>query len=164
MDIRTAGPTDLDPLTALFTEAFSGDPLWRWAFHELQDLEVFWRFYIAGALRYPCVWIADDFAAAAMWIPPGGTELSDEDEARMESLLRELVGPRTPEVLELLERFDASHPSHAPHYYLSLLGTADAHRGRGLGMALLAANLEQMDAERTGAYLESSNPANDRRY
>jgi GNAT superfamily N-acetyltransferase len=40
---------------------------------------------------------------------------------------------------------------HEPHYYLSLLGTRDEHRGRGLGMALLKENLARIDAERMPA-------------
>jgi GNAT superfamily N-acetyltransferase len=115
-------------------------------------------------MRYPCVWVAGDFAAASMWIPPGGVELTDDEEARVEPLLHELVGSRTPEVLALLERFDAVHPREEPHYYLSLLGTADRHRGQGIGMALLSENLRLMDEESAAAYLESSNPANNPRY
>jgi GNAT superfamily N-acetyltransferase len=66
--------------------------------------------------------------------------------------------------MELLRRFGASHPQHEPHYYLSLLGVADRHRGRGLGIALLRENLARIDAEGAAAYLESSNPDNDKRY
>jgi GNAT superfamily N-acetyltransferase len=100
----------------------------------------------------------------SVWIPPGGTELSEDDEERVEPPLRDLVGPRAGEVLELLERFDAAHPRQEPHYYLSLLGTHPAHAGRGLGMALLAENLRRVDEEGMPAYLESSNPANNHRY
>ena len=63
-----------------------------------------------------------------------------------------------------MERFDAAHPAHPPHYYLSLLGTHDRHRGRGIGMGLLAASLDLIDAEGMPAYLESTNPANNQRY
>ena len=127
-------------------------------------MAAWWRSCVGSALRYPWVWIAGDFAAASVWIPPGGVELTAEEEERVESLLRELVGRRAPEVLELLERFDAAHPREEPHYYLSLLGTADRHRGRGIGMALLTENLRLMDEEGTAAHLESSNPANNPRY
>jgi ribosomal protein S18 acetylase RimI-like enzyme len=164
VEIRTAEPADLDGLTALLTEAFKHDPLWRWAFAEDEGLATWWRFYIESALRYPCIWIAGDFAAAAVWIPPGGVELTDDEEQRVEPLLRKLVGPRAPQVMELLERFEAAHPRDEPHYYLSLLGTAERHRGRGLGMALLAENLRRIDGQGKPAYLESSNPANNRRY
>jgi GNAT superfamily N-acetyltransferase len=161
---RRAERQDLEGLTHLLTEAFRADPLWRWAFPDDDGLEAWWRFYIASALRYPWVWIAGDFAAASVWIPPGGEELTAEEERRTEPLLRELVGDRAPDVLELLDRFESTHPRVEPHYYLSLLGTADRHRGRGVGMALLTENLRLVDEEGVPAYLESSNPANDRRY
>jgi GNAT superfamily N-acetyltransferase len=161
---RVATDRDLDGLTATLWAAFADDPLWRWAFPDHSKLEAWWRFLIESALRYPWVWVTGKFAAASVWIPPGGTELTDEDEARVEPLLTELVGPRAPAVIDLLERFEASHPRTEPHYYLSLLGTHPEHRGRGLGMGLLAENLSTIDAEGLPAYLESSNPQNDRRY
>jgi GNAT superfamily N-acetyltransferase len=164
VSFRTAEPADLDGLTALLTEAFQHDPLWTWAFREKEGMATWWRFLIGSALRYPCTWIAGDFAAASVWIPPGGVELTEDEEQRVEPLLRELVGPRAPQVTELLERFEASHPHDPPHYYLSLLGTADRHRGQGIGMTLLAENLRRIDEEGLPAHLESSNPANNQRY
>jgi GNAT superfamily N-acetyltransferase len=56
-----------------------------------------------------------------------------------------------------------AHPRQ-PHYYLSLFGTHSDHRGKGLGMRLLAENLSRIDSEGMPAYLESSNPANLKRY
>ena len=82
----------------------------------------------------------------------------------MEGLLTELLGDGATRVLETFERFEAAHPSAEPHYYLSLLATDPDQRGRGLGMGLLAATLERIDAEGAAAFLESSNPANDHRY
>jgi GNAT superfamily N-acetyltransferase len=164
MEIRTAGVSDLDGLTSLLTEAFTADPLWSWAFPDARGLEAWWRFYISSALRYPWVWILGEYEAASVWIPPGGLEITDDEEERVEPLLRDLLGPRAGEVLALLARFDDSHPAREPHYYLSLLGTANRRRGHGLGMTLLADNLRRIDSEAAPAYLESSNPANDRRY
>ncbi len=164
MAIRTAGLADLDGLTALLAEAFRGDPLWRWAFPDEDGLAAWWRFFAGSALRYPWVWVAGDFAAASVWIPPGGVELTEDEERRIEPLLHGLVGERAPQVMELLERFEAAHPREEPHYYLSLLGTADRHRGQGIGMALLADNLRRIDEEGRPVHLESSNPANNSRY
>ena len=155
---------DLDAVTETMTAAFASDPLWGWAFPDTAALRTWWRFSIASAMRYPWVWVADDYAAASVWIPPGGVELTEEEEAGVEDLLADLIGARAAEVLELLERFEASHPADAEHYYLSLLATHPEHRGKGLGMALLAENLELIDAQGASAYLESSNPGNDPRY
>jgi len=47
---------------------------------------------------------------------------------------------------------------------LSLLATHPDHRGRGVGQALLAANLASWDRAGVPSYLESTNPANDHRY
>jgi GNAT superfamily N-acetyltransferase len=161
---RVATARDLDGLTATLWAAFFEDPLWSWAFPDRSKLEVWWRLFIASALRYPWVWVTGQIAAASVWIPPGGTELTDVEEARVEPLLTELVGPRAPVVMDLVGRFEASRPRAEPHYYLSLLGTHPEQRGRGLGMGLLAQNLSTIDAEGMPAYLESSNPQNDERY
>jgi GNAT superfamily N-acetyltransferase len=164
MSARVATQEDLDGVTETLTAAFAEDPLWSWAFPARDDLAVWWRFMIGSALRYPWVWMTGECAAASVWIPPDGVELTPEEEKRIEPLLADLAGPRAPEILELLERFEASHPRDQPHYYLSLLGTHPDHRGSGLGMALLADNLARTDSEGVPAYLESSNAGNNERY
>jgi GNAT superfamily N-acetyltransferase len=159
---------DSATVTQIICRAFHEDPTWSWAFPDpsrrQSQYAVFWEFLIVGAMRYPWVFMTDAGESAAVWIPPGGTELAEEVEAEVEPLLGDLVGPRAGEAMELLARFDAVHPRDEPHFYLSLLGTDPAHAGHGLGMALLAENLERIDQEGMPAYLESSNPANNHRY
>ena len=82
-----------------------------------------------------------------MWVPPGCVELTPQQEEDLTATLRRLCGPRA-----------------EPVHYLSLLATADRHRGRGLGMGLLRADLAALDRAGAPAYLESTNPANLRRY
>jgi ketosteroid isomerase-like protein/ribosomal protein S18 acetylase RimI-like enzyme len=161
---RIATEADLDGVTRALTAAFEHDPLWSWAFPDPAALAVWWRFCIRSALRYPCVWVAGDYAAASVWVPPGATELTEDEEARVKPLLTGLAGPRAGQIIELVSRFEASHPRDVPHWYLSLLGTAPDARGRGLGMGLLAENLSDMDAEGVPTYLESTNPDNNARY
>jgi GNAT superfamily N-acetyltransferase len=159
---------DRATVTQIICRAFHEDPTWSWAFPDpsrrQEQYAVFWEFLIAGAMRYPWVFMTDGGESASVWIPPGGTEIAEEAEAEIELLLEDLVGSRADEVLELLARFDAAQPRDEPHFYLSLLGTDPAYAGRGLGMALLAENLERIDQEGLPAYLESSNPANNHRY
>ena len=165
---RQATSDDADYVTELLALAFEGDPTWSWAFPDaesrLADHRAWWDLYVHSALPHGWVRINQDGSAASVWFPPGVPELSEEDEARAERLLRTLVGEHADHVLALLERFDASHPGEPPHFYLSLLGTHPAHRGKGRGMGLLAANLAEIDRLRMPAYLESSNRANDHRY
>ncbi len=161
---RVADGADLPGVSQMLAAAFREDPLWSWALPDPESLTAWWRFLIASALRYPFVFVAGDCAAAAVWIPPGESELTAQEEQRVGPLLEQLAGERAPAVMELLERFEAGHPRDRPHYYLSLLGTHPEQRGRGLGMALLAENLAAIDAEGMPAYLESSNPDNVPRY
>ncbi len=163
MEVRVASESDVDGITATLVAAFGSDPLWSWAFpgEGLADL---WGLLVASAMRYSLVRFAGDYAAASVWIPPGGTELTAEEEASLGPLVEAQIGSYAAEVLELFERMEHAHPAGPPHYYLSLLGTHPDQRGKGLGMALLADNLAKIDAEGMPAYLESSNSENDVRY
>jgi hypothetical protein len=135
--VRSATHGDLVAVTETISLAFHEDPTWSWAFPDPvrrhEQYGVFWRFMIEGALRYPWVLMTNGCEAASVWIPPGGTEIAARDEARVEPLLKNLVGIRRGDALELLDRFDKAHPREEPHFYLSLLGTHPAHAGRGLG-------------------------------
>jgi GNAT superfamily N-acetyltransferase len=166
--VRQATAADADRVTELFALAFYDDPTWSWAFPDpkqrMAQHRLLWGLFLHSALPYGWVWVTGDGGAASLWIPPGEPELSDSDDARLEPLVRELVGSHADEVLALFERFDANHPRREPHFYLSLLGTHPDHRGQGKGMGLLAANLAAIDELRQPAYLESSNRVNDHRY
>lgn len=145
-------------------DAFGNDPVWGWAFPEIDQLQVWWRFWVTGALPQGWVRMTEEAGAVSVWIPPHGRECAPEDQPHIGPLVRSLAGTRADLVLDTLDRFDANHPRDVPHYYLSLLGTASAQRGRGLGMALLADDLSRIDEDRMPAYLESSNPTNVGRY
>jgi ribosomal protein S18 acetylase RimI-like enzyme len=162
--VDAATPREADSIVAVIAESFLNDPTWSWAFPEPAVRREWWTFCIRNALRYPWTFRSEGFETVSVWIPADGTEFSPEDEARVPAKVAELVGARAAEVMELLGRFEAAHPRSQPHCYLSLLGTADAHRGRGLGMALMRENLERVDARHQPAYLESSNPSNNRLY
>ena len=124
----------------------------------------FWSLFLDGAFRYSWVWLTEGGEAASVWIPPSGTEMTEAQQEELAGLARDLLGGGALTYLDLLEKFDAAHPRTEPHYYLSLLATHPDYRGRGIGMSLLAHNLALVDAEGLPAYLESSNPANNRRY
>ncbi len=52
-----------------------------------------------------------------------------------------------------------AHPAE-PCFYLAFIGVAPRLQGAGLGSLLLERTLARVDAARTGAYLENSNPRN----
>jgi hypothetical protein len=74
VDTRIATDSDLDGATELLTDAFATDPVWAWALPDRVGLEAWWRFNIRSALRHSWVWVLEDFAAVAMWIPPGAPQ------------------------------------------------------------------------------------------
>ena len=125
----------------------------------------FWEILLRGGMRYPHVWIQDQASAVSVWIPPGGRELSDEQEDEMAALAISKLGPsRAADLTAVSDQFEHAHPQGEPHYYLSLLATHPAWGGRGLGIGLVEAALAEIDREGIPSYLESSNPANDKRY
>jgi GNAT superfamily N-acetyltransferase len=165
---RPATSADAGEIVATLAGAFDADPLWSWAFPDdarrPAQYEAFFGLFVESAIPNGWVWTTDQAAAVAVWTPPGRTELSEEAEAKVEPFLTAELGPHAEPVLQVFESFESACPEGQDFYYLSLLGTHQEHRGHGLGMRLLEANLAHIDAEAKPAYLESSNPANNPRY
>ncbi|MFF4254139.1 GNAT family N-acetyltransferase [Streptomyces sp. NPDC001663] len=165
---RIATAADIDAIVATFTSAFFHDPVWGPAFPDklrrAAQAAVMWRVYVTSALRYPWTLVTPGAEAAAIWIPPGGIELTESEMGGLEERLAEAAGPDTARaVMAVGEQFEAVHPAE-PFFYLTILGTHADHRGKGLGMGLLAESLARIDELGAPAYLESTNPANLKRY
>jgi len=165
---RLATEADAAAIVATLSGAFDADPLWSWAFPDNDkrpaQYRTFFGLFVESAIPNGWVWTTNQAAAVAVWTPPGRSELSEKAEAKVEPFLTAELGLHAKPVLQVFESFASACPENQDFYYLSLLGTRPDHRGRGLGMSLLAANLTQIDAESMPAYLESSNPANNARY
>jgi GNAT superfamily N-acetyltransferase len=164
-----ATAADAGAIVATLSGAFEADPLWSWVFPDgekrLAQYEAFFGLFVESAIPKGWVWTwGPGPAAVAVWTPPGESELSEEAEAKVEPFLTFELGAHAEPALQVMEQFESARPEGQDFYYLSLLGTHRDHRGRGVGMSLLAANLAQIDAEGMPAYLESSNPANNARY
>jgi GNAT superfamily N-acetyltransferase len=168
MHARIAIVEDTNEIARTLAEAFFLDPVWGWAFdnpsHRKAQHEAWFRLVIHSAIPYGWVWTTPGYEAATVWVPPGCPELNEVDEAALRSVLEESLGARAALVFEAFDRFEDAHPHTQDHYYLSLLGTHAEHRGAGIGMDLLRDNLAHLDALGMPAYLESTNPANLRRY
>jgi hypothetical protein len=98
---RRATPADIDAITAAFTSAFFHDPVWGPVFPDESLRAVqsapMWRVYATAALRYPWTFVTPGAEAAAIWIPPGGTELTDEEAGRLRELIEETAASGTGE-------------------------------------------------------------------
>ena len=166
---RIAGPEDIEVVAWTIALAFTDDPVWGPAMAAdrttIEQRLGLWRIFVAGAVRYPWSRVVDQGAAASVWLPPNESELDSDQEIELETALADLLGETgVAQFAALVERFEANHPRDVPHAYLSLLATHPDLRGRGLGMGLLAEDLRRLDELHLPAWLESTNPANDRRY
>jgi len=143
---------------ATIVSAFIEDPVERWLFPEpFQYLTHFPTFVAAfggAAFAQQSVWTLGEFAAAAVWIPPGG----EADAETIVAVLRESVSPsQHADTFAVLEQMDEAHPSY-PHWYLPWLGVDPAYRGAGLGGQLLTRCLQIVDDDHMPAFLETPNP------
>ena len=161
---RVATSADSAEVVSILVSAFQDDPAWSWAFPDPSTRtgqhQRLWGLFVDGAIRYPWVWLTPGNTATAVWIPPEGTEFSDEVTAAIEPTLAELFGEECSRVTSAFEMFARAHPQGTPHFYLTLLGTRAEHKGHGYGLGLLAANLRQIDEAGMPAYLEATNRAN----
>lgn len=169
-NLRVASLDDLSAVTSVMATAFSRDPAWGpYSFPDddrrVDQLAAFWGPQLRAAMRFSWTFVTPGCEAAAVWIPPGEPELTPEQERDVVALTVGLVGQQQADVIfEVFEQLEQQHPHDPPHFYLSLLGTHDDHRGRGLGMALLGDSLRVIDELGMPAYLESTNPTNNERY
>ena len=102
------------------------------------------------------VWRLGDFAAVALWLPPGIEPGGDATVA----LFQATVDSRKfTDLLGVLGQMEDAHPA-MPHWTLPWFGVDCALQGRGLGSRLMTPCLEIVDLDHLPAYLDSSNPRN----
>jgi GNAT superfamily N-acetyltransferase len=169
METRSATTRDVDRVTECITLAFATDPVWEPALRRTDGStdhhEAYWRLFVEDAVEQGSVSMAPGGEAVAVWIPPGGVELSPARLDAFESMIGvALDAESVADLHALFDRFEASRAPLGPHYYLSLLATHPDHRGRGIGQGLLASDLARWDRDGDPSYLESTNAANDHRY
>ena len=165
---RIATSDDIDAVVATLTTAFFDDPVWGPAFpdvdHRASQAAALWRLLVTSAMRYPWTLVTENVESAAIWLPPDGVELTDQEADELEDFLIDTTNRTVANgIVAILEQLASARPSE-PHFFLSLLATHDQHRGGGLGMGLLRENLARTDALGAATYLESTNPANNKRY
>src|ERR1700712_4686394 len=89
-----ATQADEDLVTRILVDAFQDDPMWgAWAFPDPATRrghrDAVFRILVQGAMTHQHVWLSADGAAAALWIPPGGAELTAEQEDQVDAVLHE---------------------------------------------------------------------------
>lgn len=156
--IRTAGRPDLDRVVDLLSAAFAGDPVVRWVIGADRvnpaRRRAFFR-TLVGLHSLPLGGCDLTEHGAAVWVPPGQPEPSQWQELRQLPGLVRAFGSRLRAGAEI-DALMRSHRPAEPHWYLQFVGVEPGQTGRGIGGALLAHRLAQVDAQSAPAYLESS--------
>jgi GNAT superfamily N-acetyltransferase len=158
MTMQAVSRDDQPRAIATLVSAFIADPVERWLYPEpsayLTNFPAFVAAFGGAAFENQTVWSLDEFAAVAMWLPPG----REVDGEAIVAVLSESVSPdKHADTFAVLEQMDAAHPKD-PHWYLPWLGVDRALQGTGLGADLLRQCLVRVDAEHSPAFLETPNP------
>jgi hypothetical protein len=131
--VGAVAPADAERAVAVLTLAFSADPVTRWTYPEpaqyLALFPVLVRAFGGGAFTEGTARHVENYAGAALWLPPG----KELDEAAMEA---SLPPGREGEFAPVFEAMASYHPQE-PHWYLPLIGVDPARHRNGYGAALL---------------------------
>lgn len=165
---RRAKAQDAEGAAQTLSAAFADDPVTSWigrkdAKRDRGRLAMFRHLVANLGVRGDELWIAEDFSAAALWIPPLLADLKQPilQELKLLPTLISFTGfSGMARANAFRKAADAHHPKTEPHYYLMTIGVQPKFQGQGLGSALLDATLANIDAVKCAAYLESSSAKN----
>jgi len=162
-----ATAANADSVAQDLADAFALDPVFTW-FSRADDrrdaarLAFFRHLMKALVLGSGEVLRPSSGGAAAVWIPSealGAVPLHKELQGL--PLLLGLTGwSRFWRLLQLRDAMDRHHPMDRPHAYLWFLGVTPPAQGHGVGSRLLKAKIDQLDAERRPAFLETATERN----
>jgi ribosomal protein S18 acetylase RimI-like enzyme len=143
---------------ATLVSAFTDDPVERWLYPEPQQYLTHFREFLGAfggkAFDHQTVWRLGEFAAVALWLPPG----TKADGVAISTVLTKTVSAdKHDDLFSVLEQMDIAHPEY-PHWYLPWFGVDAAQQGNGLGGQLMRACLAVVDGSHLPAYLETPNP------
>src|SRR5262249_58394993 len=124
---RRATAADADRVTEIITLAFAQDPLWGHALARPDGGDghhaAFWRLFVEGALRYPWTWLTSGGEATTLWIPPGGAEMTPEQERQLAGLAADYLRAAADDYVGLLGPFEAAPPPAQPPHFPTFFRT-----------------------------------------
>jgi ribosomal protein S18 acetylase RimI-like enzyme len=163
--VRAASVDDRDAIIELCTAAFVTEPAFAHFFHHHYDphARAFLAFLLDLRLAGGLVWVEEvdgRVVSASMWDPPGGTQLPQSDQdARWDAVAATFPPAAVRRLDDYDERVHAVGPRE-DHYYLGVLASDPAVRGRGHGAAALRPGLQAADAAGLASFLETGTEDN----
>ena len=142
--------------------AFEDDPLITWMLPS-DDFErratLLFDCMMRASIIHESIYTTDDGVCTAVWAPPEAWSFSEDQMRTLAEPFTEAAGDLVERALGVLAEMSEVHPSE-PHWYLEGLGTHPDWQRRGLASAVLDPVLEQCDADRLPAYLETQRETN----
>ena len=155
VDVTIATPEDRERVLHTIVTAFEDDPFLRLALPDADDYaEHAPRFFgtlFDRRVERTTVWLANTGAAVALWDAPGVPLGADPTEG-LPKQAKDIIDAYEEAVHEVM-------PS-MPHWYLGVLATDPAARGRGLARAVIQRGLSHAASAALPAVLETTNPGN----
>jgi len=167
IEARPARKADIRELSRVLGRAFYDDPVTTWMLPNAKARSAHLPRLFAALTRHHHlagggVEVACDgpaISAAALWDPPNRWQQTPRAQLAMTPSLIRAFGVRLVSARAALQMLKRVHPEE-PHWYLAVIGSDTAVRGRGFGQALMRSRLDRSDAEHCPAYLESTKPEN----
>ncbi|OBK14186.1 GNAT family N-acetyltransferase [Mycobacterium asiaticum] len=164
---RAAQRADVRELGRTLGRAFFDDPVALWLLpdadarraHLARLFATMTRHHHLGAGGVEVACDGPEIGAAALWDPPNRWQESRRAQLAQTPTFLRVFGFQAAKGRELQELMKRNHPEE-PHWYLAVIGSDPAVRGRGFGQVLMRSRLDRCDAEYCPAYLESSKPEN----
>jgi ribosomal protein S18 acetylase RimI-like enzyme len=168
-NIRRADKADADAITDILSDSFQADPPLAWILPDPDERRrlspAFFRPFVDLVLETGQAYVTEDLSGAALWMYVDVHATDADDPADLRRLLIDGIGPDKAERFFVLdELFSAQHPVDESHEYLLFIGTDPARQNQGVGTALLAHRLAELDQAKSPAYLEASSEHNVRLY
>lgn len=163
--VRPASTVDRESVLDVLEAAFVTEPAFGHFFgddypaHAREFLAFLFDLRLAGGIA----WVEEvdgRVVAVSLWDPPGGPTLGA---AEQESMWRAAANRFGPAIEGRLDAYDARVHDLGPagdHYYLGVIASDPAARGRGHGAAVLRPGLEAAEAAGLPTFLETGTEDN----
>lgn len=161
-DIVPLKPTDAGLVGRVIEDGFAEDPICNWVFN-LNNKALYPFFSMLSRdnyLKHGFGYTTSNEEGLALWVPPGKPKsTSTWTGLKSVALMARYGGLTGLKRGGALEKAMPKKPPE-PFYYLFLIATRQACRGKGLGGRLFEPGLERIDAEGAASYIESSSEKN----
>lgn len=158
--VKTAAVLEENPVIAVVMMGFSTDPVARWVYADpneyLTHFPKFIRAFAGKAFETESAYYAENFAGAALWLPP---DVHPDEETLIRLFEETAPSEIKDDLFAVFEQMGNFHPAE-PHWYLPMIAVDTFRQNNGYGSALMRYALDVCDREQKTAYLESSNPRN----